>query len=72
MRWLDGITDSRDMGLIGDGVGDGQGGLVCCNSWGCEESDMTEQLNNNIFFTHIILHIIYVIYFYILYIYKAM
>ena len=27
------------------GVGDGQGGLVCCNSWGCKESDMTEQLN---------------------------
>ena len=27
------------------GVGDGQGGLVCCDSWGCKESDMTEQLN---------------------------
>ena len=27
------------------GVGDGQGGLVCCSSWGCKESDMTEWLN---------------------------
>ena len=27
------------------GVGDGQGGLACCDSWGCKESDMTEQLN---------------------------
>ena len=27
------------------GVGDGQGGLVCCSSWGCKESDMTERLN---------------------------
>ena len=27
------------------GVGDGQGGLVCCSPWGCKESDMTEQLN---------------------------
>ena len=25
------------------GVGEGQGSLVCCNSWGCKESDMTEQ-----------------------------
>ena len=24
------------------GVGDGQGGLVCCGSWGCKESDTTE------------------------------
>ena len=24
------------------GVGDGQRGLVCCRSWGCKESDMTE------------------------------
>ena len=27
------------------GIGDGQGGLVCCNSWGCKESDTTERLN---------------------------
>ena len=27
------------------GVGDGQGGLACCNSWGRKESDMTEKLN---------------------------
>ena len=27
------------------GVGDGQGGLVHCNSWGCKESDTTEWLN---------------------------
>jgi len=26
------------------GVGDGQGGLACCNSWGLKESDMTERL----------------------------
>ena len=27
------------------GVGDGQGGLVCCDSWGHKESDTTEHLN---------------------------
>ena len=27
------------------GVGDGQGGLACCCSWGHKESDMTERLN---------------------------
>ena len=27
------------------GVGDGQGGLACCNSWGCKESDTSEWLN---------------------------
>ena len=26
------------------GFGDGQGGLACCNSWGCKESDTTELL----------------------------
>ena len=27
------------------GVGDGQGGLTCCNSWGHKESDTSERLN---------------------------
>ena len=26
------------------GVGDGQGGLACCDSWGRKESDTTERL----------------------------
>ena len=30
-------------GTLGDG--DGQGGLVCCNSWDCKELDTTELLN---------------------------
>ena len=27
------------------GIGDGQGGLVCCSSWGRKESDTAERLN---------------------------
>ena len=43
MRWLDGITDSMDVSLQRTpGVGDGQGGLACCDSWGRKESDTTE------------------------------
>ena len=35
MRWLDGITDSMDVESEWTlGVGDGQGGLACCDSWG--------------------------------------
>ena len=45
MRWLDGITDSMDVSLSELGVGDGQGGLACCDSWRRKESDRTEQLN---------------------------
>ena len=46
MRWVDGITNSMDMkSEQAPGVGNGQGGLVCCDSWGCKESDTTEQLN---------------------------
>ena len=46
MRWLDGITDSMDMNLskLWE-LGDGQGGLVCCDSWGHKESDKTKRLN---------------------------
>ena len=46
MRWLGGITDSMNMNL--DKLQewcDGQGGLVCCGSWGHKESDTTERLN---------------------------
>ena len=39
-RWLDGHESEWT-----PGVGDGQGGLACCDSWGCKESDMTERLN---------------------------
>ena len=39
-HWLDG----REFEWT-PGVGDGQGGLACCDSWGCKESDTTEQLN---------------------------
>ena len=38
--WLDGHGFGWTLG-----VSDGQGGLACCGSWGCKESDMTERLN---------------------------
>ena len=41
MRWLDGITESEWT----PGVGDGQGGLACCDSWGHKELDTTKRLN---------------------------
>ena len=39
-HWLDG----REFEWT-PGVGNGQRGLACCNSWGRKESDMTEWLN---------------------------
>ena len=39
-HWLDGREFEWTLG-----VGDGQEGLACCNSWGHKESDMTEWLN---------------------------
>ena len=40
MRWLDGITDNGQEFEQALRVGDRRGGLACCGSWGCEESDM--------------------------------
>ena len=42
MRWLDGITDNGQEFEQALRVGDRRGGLACCGSWGCKESDMTE------------------------------
>ena len=39
-HWLDGRESEWT-----PRVGDGQGGLVCCDSWGGKELDATEQLN---------------------------
>ena len=39
-HWLNGRESERT-----PGVGDGQGGLACCDSWGHKESDTTERLN---------------------------
>ena len=44
------------------GVGDGQGGLVCCSSWGRKELDTTEQLNWTIslyfYITYLVVYIL--------------
>ena len=39
-HWLDGYEFEQTLG-----VGDGQGGLAWCDSWGLKESDTTERLN---------------------------
>ena len=39
-HWLDGRESQWTLG-----VGDGQGGLASCDSWGRKKSDMTERLN---------------------------
>ena len=49
-HWLDGRESEWTLG-----VGDGQGGLACCDSWGRKESDTTEWLNwteLNVFFKY--------------------
>ena len=46
MRWLDGITASRDMSLskLQEIVEDREA-WSCCSPWGYKELGMTEQLN---------------------------
>ena len=39
-HWLNGHESEQ-----APGIGDGQGGLVCCSPWGHKELDATEQLN---------------------------
>ena len=39
-HWLDGRESEWTLG-----VGDGQGGLACCDLWGCKESDTTKRLS---------------------------
>ena len=41
--WMHHWLDAHEFGWT-LGVGDGQGGLACCNSWGRKELDMTEGL----------------------------
>ena len=49
MRWLDGVTDSMDMSLsqLWEIVKDWEAWYTVVHEV-CKESDMTEQLNNNI------------------------
>ena len=39
------VKSNLQSSTVFQGVGDGQGGLVCCNTWGRKESDTTERLN---------------------------
>ena len=41
-HWLEGRESEWNLG-----AGDGQGGLLCCDSWGRKESDMTEPISQN-------------------------
>ena len=48
MSWLDGVTDSMDMGLSRLWSWCGQGILECCGPWGHKELDTTKWLNQNL------------------------
>ena len=48
------------------GVGDGQGGLECCDSWGRKESDTTERLIwSDLIWVHYMYYALYFYYYYI-------
>ena len=49
MRWLDAITDSMDLSLskLREIVKNREAWHAVHSPWGCKESDMSEQLNNN-------------------------
>ena len=49
MRWLDGITDSMNMGLrkLQAIVKDGDKDMACCSPWGCKKSDTISGLTMN-------------------------
>ena len=51
-HWLDGHEFEQALG-----VGEGQGSLACCSSWGCKESGMTGRLNSTHRSKHSILYI---------------
>ena len=56
MRWLDGVNQFNGHGFgWTPGVGDGQRGLTCCDSWGRKKLNTTERLN----WTELIDHWIY-------------
>ena len=50
MRWLDGITDSRDKFEQTPRDSEGEGSLACCCSWGHKELATTYWLNNSSLF----------------------
>ena len=45
MKWLDGITDSKDMNLseLREIVKNREAWRAACSPWGLKESEMTEQ-----------------------------
>ena len=50
MRRVDSLEKTLMLGGIGGRrrrVGDRQGGLACCDSWGRKDSDMTKQLKTD-------------------------